>query len=103
MANDVVPYQENDFIFTVAGEELGFIGCAAILLLFALILFRLLMNASQAGNALGRNICYGFFSLIGGLPGNMKLACSLAESIMKEWKTAGKTELSEEGKWKHRS
>lgn len=64
VANDVVPYQENDFIFTVAGEELGFIGCAAILLLFALILFRLLMNASQAGNALGRNICYGFFSLI---------------------------------------
>lgn len=62
---DMVPYQENDFIFTVAGEELGFIGCAAILLLFVLILLKLLRTSSQACNPLGKNICIGFFSLIG--------------------------------------
>lgn len=62
---EMVPYQENDFIFTVAGEELGFVGCAAILLLFMLILFRLMHNAISARNTLGRCICFGFFALIG--------------------------------------
>ena len=65
VADDVVPYQENDFIFTVAGEELGFVGCAAILLLFVLLLFKVLRNASQAANPLGKNICIGFFALVG--------------------------------------
>jgi len=65
VARDIVPYQENDFIFTVAGEELGFIGCAAILILFFIILFRLLKNSALCRDALGKNICIGFFALIG--------------------------------------
>ena len=64
VARDIVPYQENDFIFTVAGEELGLMGCTAILILFAVMLFRLLKNAARSGNALGKNICIGFFALI---------------------------------------
>lgn len=60
----VVPYQENDFIFTVAGEELGFIGCIAILVLFALMLLKILRSASKACNPLGKNICIGYFALI---------------------------------------
>lgn len=62
--NCVVPYQENDFIFTVAGEELGFVGCIAILLLFAIMLFRILHTARRSCNELGRNICIGFFALM---------------------------------------
>lgn len=62
--NCVVPYQENDFIFTVAGEELGFVGCIAILLLFAIMLFRILHTARKSCNELGRNICIGFFALM---------------------------------------
>lgn len=65
VARDIVPYQENDFIFTVAGEELGFIGCSAILILFFIILFRLLKNSALSQDALGKNICIGFFALIG--------------------------------------
>ena len=65
VARDIVPYQENDFIFTVAGEELGFIGCCAILILFFMILFRLLKNSALSEDALGKNICTGFFALIG--------------------------------------
>lgn len=61
---EMVPYQENDFIFTVAGEELGFIGCAAILLLFVLLLFITLINAIRATDPLGRNICIGYFALL---------------------------------------
>lgn len=65
VAKEMVPYQENDFIFTVAGEELGFIGCAAILLLFVIMLIRLLRMAANAENMLGKSICIGFFALIG--------------------------------------
>ncbi len=61
---EMVPYQENDFIFTVAGEELGFIGCAAILLLFFLLLFITMINAILATDPLGRNMCIGFFALL---------------------------------------
>lgn len=61
---EIVPYQENDFIFTVAGEELGLVGCGAILLLFILILFRLVHNALSSNNTLGRCICFGYFALI---------------------------------------
>ena len=64
VAREIVPYQENDFIFTVAGEELGFIGCTAILALFGLMLFRVLKNSARSKNALGKNICIGFFALI---------------------------------------
>ena len=64
VARDIVPYQENDFIFTVAGEELGFIGCMAILLIFGVILFRVLKNSANSKNPFGKNICTGFFALI---------------------------------------
>ena len=64
VAREMVPYQENDFIFTVAGEELGFIGSAAILLLFLSILYKTLFNSIKATDPLGRNICIGFFSLL---------------------------------------
>ena len=62
---ELVPYQENDFIFTVAGEELGFAGCAAIILLFALILFRLIIISSRISDNAGKSICAGFFALVG--------------------------------------
>lgn len=65
VADNVVPYQENDFIFTVAGEELGFIGCAVIILLFGLLLFQILHIAVQAADPLGRSIGFGFFALVG--------------------------------------
>jgi cell division protein FtsW (lipid II flippase) len=35
-----VPEQQTDFIFTVAGEELGFLGCGFILILYLTVLMR---------------------------------------------------------------
>lgn len=43
-----VPDNHTDFIFTVIGEELGFIGAASVLGLFALLLWRAIVIASQA-------------------------------------------------------
>ena len=64
VARDIVPYQENDFIFTVAGEELGFVGCIAILLLFVVLLLKIVRTSVSAKNRLGKSICIGYFSLL---------------------------------------
>ena len=62
--NGIVPEQENDFIFTVAGEELGFIGCMLILALLMYIILRIIKNAKLAKDFNGRLICAGVFALI---------------------------------------
>ena len=38
--------EQTDFIFAVIGEELGFIGCAIVILLFLLIVYECLMTVS---------------------------------------------------------
>jgi rod shape determining protein RodA len=43
-----VPDNHTDFIFTVVGEELGFVGAATVLALFALLLWRAISIAAQA-------------------------------------------------------
>ncbi len=60
----IVPEQENDFIFTVAGEELGFIGCCLILALFLFILLRIFYKSASARDEFGQNLCIGVFALI---------------------------------------
>ncbi|MFI5693545.1 rod shape-determining protein RodA [Kribbella sp. NPDC051586] len=57
--NAFVPEQHTDFVFTVAGEELGLIGAGAIIVLFAVILFRGLRIAINARDAFGRLVATG--------------------------------------------
>lgn len=57
-----LPERQNDMIFAVAGEELGFIGCILILLLFLILTIRLLRQARMARDSLGSMICIGVFS-----------------------------------------
>lgn len=64
VAKDIVPYQENDFIFTVAGEEFGFIGCTILLLILLFIVIKTMRDAYLADDTFGKMICYGFFSII---------------------------------------
>ena len=64
VASGIVPEQENDFILTVAGEELGFIGCVLLLTILLLIIAKVLMNAFSARDYGGRMICIGVFSMI---------------------------------------
>lgn len=65
VASGIVPEQENDFIYTVAGEELGFIGCALLLFILLLICIKVMMDAMKARDYLGKMICVGVFSMIG--------------------------------------
>ena len=49
-----VPEQHTDFIFTVAGEELGLIGAGVLILLFAVLLWRALHISQHADDMFGR-------------------------------------------------
>lgn len=60
----IVPEQENDFIFTVIGEELGFIGCILVLVLFTILLFRIFYKSAQARDVFGQYLCIGVFALL---------------------------------------
>jgi rod shape determining protein RodA len=59
-----VPEQETDFIFTVVGEELGFIGGATFLGLFAMIVWRIWRTAALARDELGQLICVGVLAML---------------------------------------
>ena len=60
-----VSENQTDFIFSVAGEELGFIGCTAILLLLLFIIFECIRTSLRAKDMAGRLICCGMAALIG--------------------------------------
>ena len=56
---------ETDFIFAVAGEELGFIGCATIILLLALIVLECIQIGRRSREFSGTLICCGVAGYIG--------------------------------------
>lgn len=64
VGNNMVPIQESDLIFSVAGEELGFIGCILIIVLLLALMGRTFYVASKSCDHLGSYLCLGFFSLI---------------------------------------
>ena len=49
-----VPEQHTDFIFTVAGEELGLVGAGLVIVLLGVLVWRSLVIASAAGDIFGR-------------------------------------------------
>ncbi len=49
-----VPEQHTDFIFTVAGEELGLVGAGVMILLLAVVIWRALAISAGAGDLFGR-------------------------------------------------
>ena len=60
-----VPEQHTDFIFTVAGEELGFVGAMAIIALTALILWRVLRIGLKCDLPYPRLVCVGVATWFG--------------------------------------
>lgn len=59
-----VPESYNDFIFVSIGEELGFLGCIAVLLLIGAICLRCIRVARICPNDTGKFICVGIFAMI---------------------------------------
>jgi rod shape determining protein RodA len=59
-----IPEQHTDFIFSAIGEELGFIGCLVVLLVFWLICLRLVIIAQNAKDNFGSLLAIGVLSMI---------------------------------------
>jgi len=62
--SDLVPQQHTDFIFTVAGEELGLRGASLLLVLLAVLLFRVWRTAQLARTQFERMMCTGIFAML---------------------------------------
>ncbi len=60
-----VPVRESDFIFSVAGEELGFIGGCIIILLGLLILLRIIYISKNSSDSYGMFISIGVAGMLG--------------------------------------
>ncbi|MDE5761834.1 rod shape-determining protein RodA [uncultured Bacteroides sp.] len=58
-----VPEQDTDFIFCTVGEEEGFIGSTAVLLLFLVLILRLIVVAERQPSAFGRVYGYSVLSI----------------------------------------
>lgn len=59
-----LPAKQTDLIFSVTGEELGFVGCAVIMVLLTAIIFRVLLVAKRAKTPFYRYVCVGMASIL---------------------------------------
>ncbi len=62
-ASGLVPFQETDWIFSVAGEELGFRGAGLLLGVYALLLFRMWRIAVRATDRFDRLLTVGVMAM----------------------------------------
>lgn len=60
-----LPEPQNDFIFAVLAEELGFFGCMTVIILFAIFIWRGIVIALRARDSFGTLIAIGIVALIG--------------------------------------
>jgi len=61
---EFLPEKHTDFIFTLYSEEFGFIGSIFLLLVYAIIIFRIIRIGSLSRSFFGKFFCYGFGSAI---------------------------------------
>jgi rod shape determining protein RodA len=59
-----VPEQQTDFIFSAVGEQLGFVGAGALLVVYGVLAWRVLRIAQLARDTYGRLLCAGIFALL---------------------------------------
>ena len=60
-----LPEPHNDFIFSVLAEELGFVGCLVVFLLFAVFIWRGVLIAMKAPDMFGSLVAIGITTLVG--------------------------------------
>lgn len=60
-----VPVNESDMVFTVVGEELGFIGAVGFLAVMAFIIVRIVSVGKKSRNLTGSLLCFGTAFMIG--------------------------------------
>lgn len=60
-----LPFSESDFIFSIIGEELGFVGCIMIIVIYAIVIWKGVKIAYSASDRLGCYMAGGITSVIG--------------------------------------
>jgi cell division protein FtsW len=60
-----LPYPQTDFIFPIIAEELGFVGCGVLILVFLILLWRILYITQKCTDDFGKLIGIGVVSMIG--------------------------------------
>ena len=61
---EFLPEKHTDFIFTLFSEEFGFLGSIILLIIYAILIFRILRIGSLSRSFFGKFFCYGFGSAI---------------------------------------
>ena len=61
---EFLPEKHTDFIFTLYSEEFGFFGSIFLLILYAILIFRIIRIGSEARSFFSKIFCYGFGSAI---------------------------------------
>jgi len=57
---DYLPEKHTDFIFTLFSEEFGFLGCLLLLLIYAMIIYRIAKIGLNSRNNFAKLYCFGF-------------------------------------------
>jgi len=80
--NGIVPESKNDMILSVIGEELGFVGCLALLVLFTVIVIKIINNGRRSKDNTGTLVCYGIaFMILSQIVINMGMCLQLLPVI----------------------
>ncbi len=61
---EFLPEKHTDFIFTLFSEEFGFLGSVILLIIYAILIYRILRIGSLSRSFFGKFFCYGFGSAI---------------------------------------
>lgn len=59
-----IPEPQNDFIFSILAEELGFVGCTIVIIMFALFIWRGILIAMKAPDMFGSLLATGITTLV---------------------------------------
>ena len=62
--SDMLPFKHTDFIFAVAGEEFGMVGCILLVLLLTAIILRCVYVGVRSHNYMNMLICCGFSAML---------------------------------------
>ncbi|WP_349410282.1 FtsW/RodA/SpoVE family cell cycle protein [Pseudalkalibacillus sp. SCS-8] len=62
--NVTIPEPQTDFIFSVVGEEFGFMGTSFLISLFFLLIYRIIQTALESNDPFGSYLCAGVIGMI---------------------------------------
>ncbi len=59
-----LPFSESDFIFSIIAEELGFVGCVLLMLVFLTLIINIFKAGMKANNKFSAFLCFGIGAII---------------------------------------